>query len=275
MTSVDNSLVTLNGRLNINKFIQVNLSPLRLRGEPFPHLYKQEDDLLSVRSNCWVALAFFVLSEWLLAKGKRLEGLVFGGRAIFILRDLIDLLAPHLERKLTFLKQEGRPNIFETWKCLHQKYHLDGQEVVEYSWPWLQEDIYFIGFLIGKLYQSGREVVKTGEQARFLQNIVDYAQVLGYGPDFGSWEEKCFDLRASSVASKIASLERLRVLPWIKISDNFIREGADLFWSLFPYEISNENCSREVDLAQIISIYPLELVRREKAKELIERVESK
>lgn len=156
------------------------------------------------------------------------------------------------------------------YEYIHARYTVDLTEMAQ-PWGHAQNDAIGI-FLwgIGEGLRFGKPVVRDAADLRILQKLVYYLSRLEYwqAPDNGMWEEG-MEVHASSLGAVVAGLEAVQLL--VDVPPELIEYGKESLKRILPRESSN----KEVDLAQLSLIYPLKVVSRDTALNILRRIEEK
>src|SRR5690606_348685 len=87
--------------------------------------------------------------------------------------------------------------------------------------------------------------------------------------DSGMWEE-WREVHSSSVGACVAGLRGLNETGLVKVHPSLITRGEETLRNMFPYE----SADRATDLSQLSLIYPYDIYTKEKAQEIVRRVEN-
>ncbi len=150
---------------------------------------------------------------------------------------------------------------------IHARYSKDLEEI-PVEWGHAQNDaIGILLFGIGQGLQNGKPMLRDKVDHRIVQKLVDYLECLEYwkSPDNGMWEENV-EIHASSVGACVAGLKAVKTL--VNVPSYMIEKGEKTLDELLPCESE----TKEVDLALLSLIYPLNVVTREQAIQIVDRV---
>lgn len=205
-----------------------------------------------LRDNFYTALAF----EW---SGDRIV-------STGVYRAILDIFLKH-EHKIVKAK-ESRP--YETWQYIHARYHPETFEEYWEEWGNKQNDaVGAILFKIATLEATGWQILRSDDDRRILQHLVDYLASIEYwqDPDNGIWEEY-EEVHASSVGACIAGLRAAAQLPFITIPEGLIARGEEALRALLPRESTTKFC----DLALLSLIFPYNLLDKETEDTILKNV---
>ncbi len=180
---------------------------------------------------------------------------------------LLDILKKH-EYKIDWAIKE-KPS--HAYQYIHARFHpLTFEEFYE-EWGNKQNDaIGLLLFKIGDLEEKGIKVLRDEHDLHLLQKLVHYLSSIEYwqDKDNGIWEEY-EEVHASSVGACVAGLKKIS--SFVSVSSELIQKGEDALNKLLP----NESETKEVDLALLTLIWPLNIVSKEQADLILNNVETK
>ena len=157
------------------------------------------------------------------------------------------------------------------YEYIHARYCPDGFEIHDQEWGHAQHDM--IGaflFAVGTSIQVHHQKLFRDEQDHdIVQKLVSYLMCCHYweDEDNGMWEESR-EVHMSSVGACVAGLKAVQ--PIVFVPQIAIDKGWETLEVMFP----RESMTKETDLAQLSLIYPYRLFTNDKAKLLIDRVET-
>ena len=153
---------------------------------------------------------------------------------------------------------------------LHARYCPITFNKFDEAWGNKQNDaVGFFLFKVGQLQKNGINVVDTADKHRIVQKLANYLIAIEYwhDKDNGVWEEN-EEIHASSVGACVAGLKAVQNL--VFVPQWAIDKGKDTLDLLLP----GESVSKQVDLALLSLIYPLEVVSESQRKAILENVEN-
>jgi phosphorylase kinase alpha/beta subunit len=180
---------------------------------------------------------------------------------------ILDIFLKH-ENKIDLAAKE-RPR--HTWQRIHARYHPDTFEEYWEEWGNKQNDaVGAILFKIGMLETSGHSVLRSDNDKRIVQRLVDYLASIEYwaDPDNGVWEEY-EEVHASSVGACVAGLKSVSTLPFITIPDGLILRGEETLRTLLPRESVSKFC----DLALLSLMFPYNLLEADMERAILSNLE--
>jgi len=182
-------------------------------------------------------------------------------------RAILDLFLKH-EDKINWAI-EHKPHA--TWQYIHARYVPDTLEEFWDEWGNKQNDaVGAVLFKLADLETRGINVLKTDDDKRIVQRLVDYLNRIEYwhDPDNGVWEE-WEEVHASSLGACVAALKKLSSLPYISIPEGMLQKGEEALSILLPRESSDKFC----DLALLSLSYPYNVLSREMEDKILENIE--
>lgn len=180
---------------------------------------------------------------------------------------LLDVLLKH-EFKIDHAIKEKPKHHFQ---YIHARYDPITMDEIWEEWGNKQNDaIGAILFKIGELEEKKIKIVRSNDDKRILQKLVNYLENIEYwhDKDNGMWEEN-EEIHASSVGACVAGLKKISKIVHVKKS--LIEKGQKTLDKLLP----NESVTKEVDLALLSLIYPYNVVSQKQKKQILDNVEQK
>lgn len=180
---------------------------------------------------------------------------------------LLDLMLEYEWKIDIHIKEKPK----EPWQYIHAKYDAYSVKELWGAWGHAQHDA--IGMLlwcIGEGERHGKHVIRNHRDREIIQKLVYYLTNCEYwhDNDNGMWEE-ARDIHASSVGACVSGLKAVSYL--VNVPQYLINKGMEVLENLG----SNETTQRSVDMAQLSLIYPHRVYGRDKALEVISKVEKK
>lgn len=178
---------------------------------------------------------------------------------------LLDLFIKH-EYKIDWAIRE-KPD--DKFKYIHARFHPETYEEFHENWGNKQNDsIGLFLFKIGDLIEKKVKVLRNLNDFRIVQKLILYLESIQYwnDKDNGIWEEN-EEVHASSVGACVAGLKNLEKHFYVPYG--LVEKGQDVLSELLP----RESESKEVDLAQLSLIWPLQVVDENQAKKILENME--
>lgn len=180
---------------------------------------------------------------------------------------ILDIFLKH-ENKIDLAAKE-RPH--HTWQRIHARYHPETFDEYWEEWGNKQNDaVGAILFKIGMLETSGHSVLRSDDDKRIVQRLVDYLASIEYwtDPDNGVWEEY-EEVHTSSVAACVAGLKSVSALPFVNIPDGLILRGEETLRALLPRESVSKFC----DLALLSLMFPYNLLEADMERAILSNLE--
>lgn len=199
------------------------------------------------------------------AMGLEEKGFIF--EAISAYRALIDVLKKH-EYKIDWMIKEPYPKYRHRY--IHARYHPITFEEFHEEWGNMQNDaVGLLLFKIGELEGKGVKILRD-DDFHIIQKLVDYLGAIEYwhDKDNGIWEEN-EEVHASSVGACVAGLKAVKDI--VDIDSKLIENGMRTLKELLP----RESITKEVDLALLSLIYPLNVVDENMASIILKNIEQK
>ena len=245
--------------IEVSEEVQVHLDNLReLQKDSGLFLASANDvstgyDKAWLRDNFYMTLAFERVDDW--------ETVQKTWRAV------LDIFIKHKDKINWAI--EHKP--YESWQYIHARYNPDTFEEYWEEWGNKQNDT--VGAILFKFCEcnaAGINLLETEEDQEMAQKLVYYLNNLEYwnDPDNGVWEEY-EELHASSIGPCVAGLQKLTHHDWIDMPEGTIENGERALQGLCP----RESETKFVDLAQLSLVYPYNLLDRETADEILEKIE--
>lgn len=211
-----------------------------------------------IRDNCYVAMAY-----WYLGGEYRKRG----GEMI---RRLIRLCRRYDYKIDWVLNDECRSGAEcgTGWKRLHPRYDTELREIPG-GWGWVQNDS--IGLLLWVVAwmasMDSASITLDSEDYHTIRKLTWYLNTIEYwsDPDNGTWEENA-EVHASSVGCCFAGMIATKRV--FGIGNNRIDCGYETLQRMLP----NESETKQVDMAELALIWPLEIVGYEQANKILDNV---
>lgn len=164
---------------------------------------------------------------------------------------------------------------------IHARYDPWTFEEIGNDWGHIQNDaIGLFLFKISELTQNGFKIVRSESDLRILQKLVVYLKTIQYWRcrDNGMWENE-EEIHSSSVGACVAGLRKLKETKFeisgtkqkLYVSDVLVRKGREILNVLLP----RESPKKDIDLALLSLIWPLNIVNEEQRKLILMNVEEK
>ncbi|MCC2685094.1 MAG: glycoside hydrolase family 15 [Paenibacillaceae bacterium] len=156
------------------------------------------------------------------------------------------------------------------YEYIHARYSKDLKEI-KTEWGHAQNDA--IGaflFGVGEGVRLGKKVIRDRTDRGIVQKLVDYLACIEYwqDEDNGMWEENR-EVHASSVGACVAGLKAVKML--VNVPESLIAQGEETLNRLLP----RESATKDTDLSLLSLVYPYQVVTREMAGVILERVTSR
>jgi phosphorylase kinase alpha/beta subunit len=244
---MENSLIT--DRLNIMRPLQAESGLFLAAAQGVTTGY----DKAWLRDNFYTAMAF----EW---TGDY-------ETVAHVYHAILDIFLKH-EHKIDWAAKE-RPHY--TWQYIHARYNPETFEEYWEEWGNKQNDaVGAILFKIGQLETSGHGVLRSEDDQRVVQRLVEYLSSIEYwkDPDNGIWEEY-EEVHASSVGACVAGLKSVAALPFIVIPEGLIERGEEALRNLLPRESITKFC----DLALLSLSFPYNLLDEATERAILSNLE--
>jgi phosphorylase kinase alpha/beta subunit len=180
---------------------------------------------------------------------------------------ILDIFLKH-EDKIDLATKE-RPH--QTWQYIHARYHPETFEEYWEEWGNKQNDaVGAVLFKIGMLEREGHSILRSDDDRRVLQRLVDYLASIEYWKDGdnGVWEEY-EEVHASSVGACVAGLKSMSALPFIVIPEGLILRGEETLRALLPRESVSKFC----DLALLSLMFPYNLLEADMERAILSNLE--
>jgi phosphorylase kinase alpha/beta subunit len=151
---------------------------------------------------------------------------------------------------------------------MHSRYSIDGKEIDE---PWGHHQIDAIGIFlwgVAEGIKQGKQILRNNEDREIIHKLVQYLECIEVweSKDNGMWEEH-LELHSSSIGSALAALTNIKNI--IYVPEDMINKCEESLFNLLPFESE----TRPVDLSQLSLIYPYNILPKEYAELIINRVE--
>lgn len=182
-------------------------------------------------------------------------------------RALLELFMKH-ERKIDWAI-EHKP--YETWQYIHARFHPETFEEYWEEWGNRQNDaVGEVLDLIITLEMKGHSIVRTEDERRVVQKIIDYLVRIEYWHDLdnGIWEEG-MEIHASSIAAVVSAFKKAEKIAWLTVPSGVIEKGEQALRALLP----RESQEKFADLAQLSILYPFRQATEEETLTILRNVE--
>lgn len=206
-----------------------------------------------LRDNFYISLAFEETGDWETVRE--------------LWRAIVDIFKKHKDK----IDWAADNDPQESWQYIHARYHPETFDEFWEEWGNKQNDaVGAILFRLGELEKDDHGIIETDEDKAIVQRLVDYLASIEYwhDPDNGVWEEY-EEVHASSVGACVAGLQAVSKLDYIDVADELIESGRAALDELLPRESESKFC----DLAQLSLMFPYDVISREHADEILERLE--
>jgi GH15 family glucan-1,4-alpha-glucosidase len=183
---------------------------------------------------------------------------------------LLGILLKH-EDKIDSIIEKPEPK--DAYRYIHARFQPDTFEEIHEEWGNKQNDaVGAVLFKIGDLEKKGIKIIRSDNDIRILQKLVNYLEALKYwqDPDNGMWEEN-EEVHSSSVGACVAGLREIKKIKGLKVSAELISKGEKTLNRLLP----RESKTKETDLALLSLIYPYNVVNDTQREMILEAVERK
>ncbi len=154
---------------------------------------------------------------------------------------------------------------------IHPRYNPETFDEFWEEWGNKQNDaIGCILFKLGQLEKHNIDIIKTEDEKRIVQKLVDYLSTLEYwhDEDSGIWEEN-EELHSSSIGACVAGLKMINGIKGIYVAPDLIEKGEEVLQRLLP----RESTKKFVDLALLSLIWPYDVVDEYQRKKILENIE--
>ncbi|MGV8152552.1 MAG: glycoside hydrolase family 15 protein [Candidatus Nanoarchaeia archaeon] len=157
------------------------------------------------------------------------------------------------------------------YQYIHARYNPNTFDEFWDEWGNKQNDsIGCILFKIGEIESIKKiKILKTPEDKRIIQKLVDYLSTLEYwhDEDSGMWEEN-EEIHSSSIGACLAGLKMIKNVKGINVSDELIQKGYEALEKMLP----RESKKKFADLALLSLIWPYGIVNKKQAEAILENV---
>jgi len=147
----------------------------------------------------------------------------------------------------------------DTWRYLHARMDLDGNEI-QTGWSDKQNDIIgeiFMGIYLGEI--NNIQIIRDEKDIDIINLLVEYLQAIRFWETFdhGMWEQD-EAVRSSSIGICISGLHRLFKLSnkFPNLNKSLILELSEIALKKFYTIQCQETSTRKYDLAKLALIYP-------------------
>ncbi|MBI2580555.1 glycoside hydrolase family 15 [Candidatus Woesearchaeota archaeon] len=183
---------------------------------------------------------------------------------------LLNLFLKH-ENKIDWMISQPHPKV--PFRYIHARY--DPVEMCEVWEEWGNKQNDAIGavlFKIGELENKGVRIIRSSNDVRILQKLVNYLEAIHYwhDNDNGMWEES-EEVHASSVGACVAGLKAISKISGIEVPRQLIENGEKALQQLLP----RESETKAADLALLSLIYPYNIVSPRMRDAILKNVEEK
>lgn len=164
---------------------------------------------------------------------------------------------------------EKRPQF--SYQYIHARYHPETFEEFWEEWGNKQNDaVGCILFAIGKNELLGNSVIRTKDDRRIVERLVDYLATIEYwhDADNGVWEEY-EEIHVSSVGACVAGLKKVKEAGLVDVPDELIEHGEESLLSRLP----RESKTKFTDLALLSLIFPYHVVNEETERLILSNLE--
>ncbi len=206
-----------------------------------------------LRDNFYEVMAFEELGDWETARRTW--------------HALLDIFIKH-EDKIRWAIQE-RPRF--SYQYIHARYNPETFEEFWEEWGNKQNDaVGCILYALGKHELSGQSAMRSEDDRRIVQRLVDYLISIEYwqDPDNGVWEEY-EEVHASSIGACVAGLQKVRDAGLAQVPEEVIQKGRDALTTHLP----RESTTKFTDLALLSLLFPYRVVGRIEADEILRNLE--
>ena len=182
-------------------------------------------------------------------------------------RALLDILLKH-EYKVDWAIREKPKHAYQ---YIHARYDPITMEEIWENWGNKQNDaIGALLFKIGDLEGKGIKIIRSKNDLRIVQKLVNYLERVEYwhDKDNGMWEEN-EEIHASSIGACVAGLRKIRKI--VNVDNKLIRNGETALNKLLP----RESVTKEVDMALLSLIYPYNIVNTKQKSQILKNIEAK
>jgi GH15 family glucan-1,4-alpha-glucosidase len=180
---------------------------------------------------------------------------------------LLDIFLKH-EDKIAWAAQE-RPRF--TYQYIHARYHPETFEEFWEEWGNKQNDaVGCMLFAFAELHKKGQSVIRSDDDKRITQRLVDYLASIEYwhDPDNGVWEEY-EEVHCSSIGACVAGLAAVQETGLAQVPDELIEKGKQSLNERLP----RESTTKFTDLALLSLCYPYKVVTKEQEAEILRNME--
>jgi len=206
-----------------------------------------------LRDNFYEVMAFEEMGDWEVSKKTW--------------HALMDIFIKH-EEKINWAI-EKKPQF--SYQYIHARYNPETFEEFWEEWGNKQNDaVGCILFAIGKHEVEGNSVVRSEDDKRIIQRLVDYLDAIEYWDDAdnGVWEEY-EEVHASSIGACVAGLEKVKEAGLAEVKEESIKKGRDSLDAHLP----RESVTKFTDLALLSLIYPYKVVSKSQEDTILANLE--
>lgn len=202
-----------------------------------------------LRDNFYMSLAFVEREEWETVRT--------------LWHAILDVFLKH-EYKINWaIKDKPR----YTYQYIHARYDPVSFEEFWEEWGNKQNDaVGAILFALGTLEARSISILRSDDDRRVVQRLVDYLGALAYweDPDNGVWEEY-EEVHSSSIGACLAGLEAVTRAGIAEVPEEWIARGREALFARLP----RESDTKFSDLALLSLIFPYALLSREQEEEIL------
>lgn len=180
---------------------------------------------------------------------------------------LLDILLKHEEKICDAVSK--RPQF--TYQYIHARYNPETFEEFWEEWGNKQNDaVGCILFAIASLEKKSHSVLRSDDDRRIVQRLVDYLGAVEYwhDTDNGVWEEY-EEVHCSSVGACVAGLRLVKEIGLAQVPDATLEKGELSLHNRLP----RESATKFTDLALLSLIYPYKVVSSELENVILHNLE--
>lgn len=180
---------------------------------------------------------------------------------------LLDIFLKH-ENKIQWAI-ERRPQF--SYQYIHARYNPETFDEFWEEWGNKQNDaVGCILFAVGSHELSGNSVIRSEDDRRIIQRLVDYLGTIEYwrDADNGMWEEY-EEIHSSSIGACIAGLEKVKEAGLADVPEVLIMNGKKSLNKRLP----RESKTKFTDLALLSLIFPYHVVDKEQEDVILSNLE--
>lgn len=208
-------------------------------------------------------------------------------------RDMVNCALPELEENPTYYKETfhaildfyidcektynkftniiENPHNKQDWEFPHPRLDKNKQEIHK-PWGFIQFDaigLFLFGVYLGEA--TGIQIIRDDEDRKIIDLIIQMLEKIQVYQveDHGCWEESK-KLETSSLGAILGGLAAIRLVGF-KVNQSLLDKTHERLNDILPRESYN----RDVDLAQLSLIFPLNILDAPRARQIIANVEAK